>query len=202
MFQPLDAFDSVLNEHELPVGARHTSFDEQQIAFHVHLDHLYVLSGDTDAAHVAGHAFALEHSARRGACANGARGAMSVGLSVSLGPAAEAMPLDASGKAAALGGAGHVYDIAGLEYGDIHRLAYLNVVQVRGRQFPEITEFPHLSQVSLFSPVQPALLPEAELHRFIAVLGHGLDLGHHAWACLQHRHRLSRAVFSEDLSHA
>ena len=104
--------DRVAHDHLAARGAGHGAADQQQVAHRIDLDDLQVLDGAADVAHVAGHALAGEHAARRLALADRARRAVEQRRAVGGRAAREVVALDRARKALADRGAGDVDDLA------------------------------------------------------------------------------------------
>src|SRR5690606_7257872 len=194
------------DEHQPAVGAGHRALHQDEALLRVDPVHLEVLHGLAGVAHTAGHPHALEHAAGRGAAADRTGLAVHLVRTVRGLQAGEAVPLHDTGEALALGLAGDVDQLAGLERvgGDLLAEgvlggvggAHLDVVPARGQVV--------LAQVVAERLVDLARvdLPVAELDGGVAVGLRGPDARHDARTGLQDRHGHDLARFVEDLGHA
>ena len=98
-------------------GARNRAADQQQVALDVDLDDLEVLDGAANHTHVARHALALEHAARRLALADRARRSVRHGHTVRGMVTGEVVTLHRAGEALADRGARDIDDRADFEDG-------------------------------------------------------------------------------------
>ena len=170
-----------------------------------HLDDLEAALGDALVAHLAGAADALEDARGRRRGADRARGA-DVVRAVAGGAAAEAVALDRALEALALGDAGDLDALAGLEHATRRRS--------RRRARPvalaaELDEVAQRRRVGLREVAELGLgqrllahAAEGELDGVVAVALARADRGHVAGAGLEHGDARDRAVLAEDLRHA
>src|SRR6266545_6413932 len=127
---------SLLGHRYDPVpGAGNGPAHEQEISLGVHLDHPKTQLGVAGGALVTRHLLALDDARRIGAWADRA-GLPVPRVAVTRRPAAEAVAVDYALKAAALGGAADLHQLAGGE--DVH----LDLRALRGRLAPVHREDP------------------------------------------------------------
>ena len=103
-----------------------------------------------------GHAQSFKYPAGAGVGADGARGAVAVGLAVGLGAALKVIAFDAAGKALAFGNADNIDHISGFKQADINFLAGLYGRFIIQPEFPPVLEF--TGSFSLSCPLRPVLV--------------------------------------------
>src|SRR5579862_2310847 len=110
----------LLDHHEAAGGAGDGALDEDEVLVLLDLNDVEVSAGDLLDAPVAGHALSGVNALGDGVlAAEGAGGALAVGLAVRGGEAVEAPAADDAHEASALGGADDVDLLVGLEDADV-----------------------------------------------------------------------------------
>ena len=159
-------------------------------------------------AHVAGHALAREHAARRLALADRAGRAVEQRRAVGGRATREVVALDRAREALADRGAGDVHDLAGREHVHLDLGARR---EVRAFAVGEAELDQRLARGDLGLGVVPGqrarqagglAVAEGDLHRAITVALDGLHLGDAVRQGLDHRHRDRFARVREDARHA
>src|SRR5690606_22205845 len=189
------------------LGSGNGTTEQQQPALGVDSDHVEVEGRDPVVAHAAGHAHALEHPGGRGAGADRSGGAMLLVVAVGSALAGEVVALHHTGEAFALGGAGDVRLLAGLEdVGDGELLADL---ERGGVGDPDLEEHPAgsdagLGVVALQRLVHPVGLDlaEGDLDGRVPGLLRRLDLHDADRPRLYDGDGARLGVLVEDLGHA
>src|SRR5690606_934121 len=187
--------------------ARYGALDQQQVTFGIHPHHFQVGGGNVSVAHVAGHALAFPDATRRLALTDGTRHAMRHGVTVRAILAREVMPLDGAREALALGNAGNVHQLAGLEL--IHfelRARFQPFLAVSQAEFPQAAPGfdTRLGEVPALGASDTGCAPDTcgDLQRGIAIRLNGFDLGYAVGRHFNDRHRYRSAVRSENARHA
>src|SRR5690606_1191079 len=220
---------STADEHQAAPRPWHRALDQQQAVLGLHVVHGQALRGDPLVAHPARHPHALEHTARGGAATDRAGRTVGGLVTVAGALAGEAVALHDTGVALALAGAGHVdLGTRGEDVGG-DLLADLVVLRVAGAQLGEVTlgrdtrllevagqrgvhhPVAHLAR-GLAGLAQLAASRRAvhlarvhvavgQLHRGVAVVVLGPDLGHHVRPRLDDGDRYHPVLLVEDLGH-
>src|SRR6185436_10042433 len=190
------AFHGETHEHVAAARARDRALDEKKLARLVDAHDLKIRDGPTHVAEMAWHALALEDVRRALVLAGGAGNPMRDRVAVRCVLPAEMMPLDDPGEALADRHALHVDELADLE--ELLRRdlrAHLELAELLGLPEPELPQHvpgldrrPGEMAGERLVDAGRSALAERDLHRGIAVLLGGLDLGD--------------AVVGEDASHA
>ena len=202
-------------------GPRYRALYQEQVLVSIHSYDFQILNGDLHAAHVARHPLALEHAARRGAGAVGTLMAMEFGT-VSHGTSVLSESLDGALESFSFADCRSVDFVACREDISLDFLSQRILGCVFESEFSHISlagdsglvevslhRFIHTMSVNdfflacLVSVDDPFLLiHKTDLHRFVPVVFHGLDLSHHAGTGLKDGYRNEYAVVVEDLSHS
>src|SRR5437764_15214873 len=165
------ALDRPPHQQQPLIGAGHRALHQEQVALRVDAHDPEVLDRHAVVAHAPGHPLALEDATRRRGRADRAGRAPAVGLAAGLRAAGEAVALDHTREALALGGAGHVDQVADLEEVGLGRLPHLLGLRAVVLHLAQVARLRAARlEVAALRLVQPLLVAEAELHGAVAVL--------------------------------
>src|SRR6266487_4713432 len=115
----------LLNHEQAAIGTRYRTLHHQQIALRISLNYLQFLRRYARIPHLTSHTRSLEDAARRRARTNRTGSAQAIRLTVRLGSAAKAVPLDATLETLTFGGPNDVNRLAIPEQAGIKLCAQL-----------------------------------------------------------------------------